>query len=603
MDLITQRLKLVDIYPEKAEELAKKYKKKADEFELVRKGKVSERIEVHKGERAVVNYITTGIIDRDGEIVDPKGADLKYYRDNPVVMWAHRYDQLPIGKNLWIKTDEKGLRAKTRFLDHDFADEVYRLYTEPIMDGNKDTGPAMKAWSIGFVPIEWEDLESKGKKNNAKRKYTKWELLEYSAVPIPSNPEALTVAIGKGLKLSDEMRKDLGIEIIDDDITKPETTQNYHRIPVRGEEGKHEGHKIRTITISRDQGIKALYCVDCKKIITYLFDKNKWTMEEAREWVREHGKMVIVVDGDEENEEIEIIGDDEMQTKGVIPFKETPKAPEDAPWNGPAEVREAEVSDLKIMCCWFDSENPDIKQSYKLPHHRASGQHPVVWRGVAAAMAALLGARGGVNIPSGDRKGVYNHLAKHYKQFDKEVPEFREYTEEELKEIFPEVYEKEQYECECIECGYRMMTEKHCRDVKCPECGGEMRRVERPGPGQRQVDGNLIEIVKEIKEEILELKEGRVLSAKNRELVKKCRDMLDELLRATEPPRDDGKTIEIDDTPQDTPQDDLIEVEESIIDKLLEEKLKKNNWEKLSLEELQKLRDEIAALTGKVIER
>ena len=40
------------------------------------------------------------------------------------------------------------------------------------------------------------------------------------------------------------------------------------------------------------------------------------------------------------------------------------------------------------------------------------------------------------------------------------------------------------YHCECIKCGYEMDSEKHCADIKCPKCGGQMRRKERPGPGQ-----------------------------------------------------------------------------------------------------------------------
>jgi len=36
--------------------------------------------------------------------------------------------------------------------------------------------------------------------------------------------------------------------------------------------------------------------------------------------------------------------------KGVIPYKQYPKAPEDQEWDAPAEVREAEIEDLKIMC-------------------------------------------------------------------------------------------------------------------------------------------------------------------------------------------------------------------------------------------------------------
>lgn len=40
------------------------------------------------------------------------------------------------------------------------------------------------------------------------------------------------------------------------------------------------------------------------------------------------------------------------------------------------------------------------------------------------------------------------------------------------------------YTCECIECGHTLSTNEHCRNIECPECGGEMRRKERPGPGQ-----------------------------------------------------------------------------------------------------------------------
>ena len=129
--------------------------------------------------------------------------------------------------------------------------------------------------------------------------------------------------------------------------------------------------------------------------------------------------------------QIKMISSDEE--KSVIPYKQTPKAPEDASWDAAAEIKAASVDDLKIMCTWYDKENADNKSSYKLPHHTAKG-HKVVWKGVAAAMAALLGARGGVAIPSADRKGVYNHLVKHYKEFDKEPPDFKELDEIEVKE-------------------------------------------------------------------------------------------------------------------------------------------------------------------------
>lgn len=41
------------------------------------------------------------------------------------------------------------------------------------------------------------------------------------------------------------------------------------------------------------------------------------------------------------------------------------------------------------------------------------------------------------------------------------------------------------YNCQCVECGYQETYKDHCNEHKCPECGGQMRRVERPGPGQK----------------------------------------------------------------------------------------------------------------------
>ena len=111
---------------------------------------------------------------------------------------------------------------------------------------------------------------------------------------------------------------------------------------------------------------------------------------------------------------------------GAISFKDTPTASKDTAWDGPAEVAAASIDDLKAMCAWVDSANPDIKSSYKLPHHKAGGDHAVVWRGVANAMARLSQT----DIPASDKKAVYNHLAKHYAQFDETPPEMKSIVDE-----------------------------------------------------------------------------------------------------------------------------------------------------------------------------
>lgn len=72
----------------------------------------------------------------------------------------------------------------------------------------------------------------------------------------------------------------------------PETTEHYHRVPTGKKKSKNA--KIRTINISK--GIKALYDVDTKAIITYIFDKDKYTMKEAKKWVKEHKENSSIMD-------------------------------------------------------------------------------------------------------------------------------------------------------------------------------------------------------------------------------------------------------------------------------------------------------------------
>ena len=119
----------------------------------------------------------------------------------------------------------------------------------------------------------------------------------------------------------------------------------------------------------------------------------------------------------------------ESEQKSVLPYKDLGKAAEGEAWDAAKEVAAASVDDLKLMCTWVDSAHKEDKTAYKLPHHKAGSGHSAVWKGVTAAMGALLGARGGVDIPAADKKAVYNHLSKHYAEFEKEVPEFREDSE------------------------------------------------------------------------------------------------------------------------------------------------------------------------------
>lgn len=94
--------------------------------------------------------------------------------------------------------------------------------------------------------------------------------------------------------------------------------------------------------------------------------------------------------------------------------------------DGSGDKDKIEWSKYKEGFAWYNEAAADSFGSYKLPHHDVEeGKLVTVWKGVAAAMAALLGGRGGTNIPEDERKAVYNHLKNHYEQFDKQPPDYK----------------------------------------------------------------------------------------------------------------------------------------------------------------------------------
>ncbi|MDY6835502.1 MAG: HK97 family phage prohead protease [Chloroflexota bacterium] len=232
--------------------------------------------EIKRVSEGVFEFVgSTEDLDRDGEVIIAKGWDTANYKKNPVVLWGHDYRGLPIGRAKAVIENKQLKFKEVTFADaetYPFADTVRRLIE----------GGYINTVSVGFIPKEWKDGQTEGE---PRRTYTKQELLEVSVVPVPSNPNALVDARAAGIitaKEFDNLKELEGAEL------KPEVTEEYIRIPVPGESGKHDGHKIRTIDIDKDKGIKALYCVECKKVITYLFDKSKWNMDRASQWVRDH---------------------------------------------------------------------------------------------------------------------------------------------------------------------------------------------------------------------------------------------------------------------------------------------------------------------------
>jgi len=193
----------------------------------------SRTMEVRRSEKAVVATISTAARDRHGDVIDPRGVRLERFRKNPVVLYAHDYDGLPVARSLWERVrdgdDSPELVAKPQFhMDTELSREVWALIEKGVLS----------AWSVGFIPEEWEPIRSnrqdakdakdaKGVETEANQagdtprseegpavlgalgalgtlavkdvaapgpgfRVKKWDLLEYSAVPVAANFEALT---------------------------------------------------------------------------------------------------------------------------------------------------------------------------------------------------------------------------------------------------------------------------------------------------------------------------------------------------------------------------------------------------------------------------
>jgi HK97 family phage prohead protease len=146
---------------------------------------------------------STSAIDRHGDSVDQNGWILNNYLKNPVMLWAHKYDELPVAKATSIEVTDKGLEMAFEFASAEGnpkAQQIKTLYDEGYLN----------AVSVGFIPME--------RNGNS---ITKSELLEVSFVPVPANQEALRLAMkSMDLTLIPELKGAIAEEIDAEEMYK-----------------------------------------------------------------------------------------------------------------------------------------------------------------------------------------------------------------------------------------------------------------------------------------------------------------------------------------------------------------------------------------------
>jgi len=124
------------------------------------------------------------------------------------------------------------------------------------------------------------------------------------------------------------------------------------------------------------------------------------------------------------------------RVKAAVPFQDLPLADRGRQWDsvaaegrvrqwagGGTSLADMDWAQYRKAFLWYDSDNPEAVTSYKLPVADViSGTLTAVPRGIFAAAGAVLGARGGVDLPEGAASRVTSHLERYYSKLDMESP-------------------------------------------------------------------------------------------------------------------------------------------------------------------------------------
>lgn len=135
------------------------------------------------GDRQVRVIASTATVDRSGDIVVAEGIGLARFKQNPVVLWMHNHEK-PVARCVEIGVKAGKLEALVQFPPEgtsEKADEIYGLIKAGVVN----------ATSIGFMPGEWSPMDPD--RAYGPRKYISSELLEFSFVSVPANPDALII--------------------------------------------------------------------------------------------------------------------------------------------------------------------------------------------------------------------------------------------------------------------------------------------------------------------------------------------------------------------------------------------------------------------------
>lgn len=129
--------------------------------------------------------ISDDSVNRYGFRLLTQGARLEHYLKNPVLLWDHNEQQLPIGRLDDLRIEGNSITAVPVFDDKD----EFSLKIK-----NKWEGGYLFACSVHFKPTAWSDAPDMVFPGQTDLTVTDWELLEVSMVSVPGNHNAVKLS-------------------------------------------------------------------------------------------------------------------------------------------------------------------------------------------------------------------------------------------------------------------------------------------------------------------------------------------------------------------------------------------------------------------------
>ena len=421
--------------------------KQRDKPEMVRKIFRAKIKSVDKDKFIVNAVVSDDSIDRYKESILASAYEkrLPTYKQHPILLSSHNYDkltcQIGLAENIYIEGNK--LHADFKYFvgeGNDEADWGFKLAEKGIA-----------AFSVGFIPHAFQDpppAESEASKDwpvGVRRRYTDVELLEVSQVLVPANSNALQNSfkseddpVIKSMIEQTITSKVLEIKSSSDNkvvlkkiaIKKLEETESEFRYRIK-EPDLFDPDSFKQKTIKEDK--PRVYAIFGKlktdesgtmTMQSLRFPKEDgWTMDACEQWAESHT-------GDEKNLRIDHI-------KGAVAHEMYPMMGMDEEWDaikavgniakwasddGSGDKDKIDWNKYEKGFSWVGEDKVQF-ESYKMPHHDVIGGKMMTnWKGVIEAMTELI-----QESPDDNVSAIYDHLAKHYKEVNKEPPELKQY--------------------------------------------------------------------------------------------------------------------------------------------------------------------------------